>query len=96
MFSVGLLRLQTFWRHGRAPERAAGRARPRGLAEGAGGPVQQGDEPQRGVQAAVVGSDEDEEAARLLLQAPGAPRTLQTSTGSGSGSTEPSPLANIS
>lgn len=72
-----------FWRHGRAPWRASGRAadraRPRGLADGAGGPLHGGDEPQRG-QTAFISPHEDEKAAGLLLQTAGSPGPLQTST----------------
>lgn len=72
------------WRHGRAPRRrasgrAADRARSRGLADGAGGPVQRRDEPQQVGQTAALSAHEDEEAAGLLLQAARLQRTLQTS-----------------
>jgi len=71
-------------RHGRATRRASGRAadraRPRGLSDGAGGPVQRRDEPrQQGGPAAVLSAHEDEETTGLLLQAAGLPRPLQTS-----------------
>lgn len=72
-----------FWRHGRASRRASGRAadraRPRGLADGAGGPVQRSDEPQQGVPTAGLFAYEDEETAGLLLQAARFPWPLKTS-----------------
>lgn len=73
------------WRHHgrtprRAPGRTAGRARPRGLADGAGGALQRGDEPQQSRQTAGLSAHEDEEAAGLFLQTAGSPWPLQTST----------------
>lgn len=72
------------WRHGRASRRASGRAadraRPRGLADRAGGPLQCGDEPQQRGQTSGLSANEDEETTGLLLQAAGPPGPLQTST----------------